>query len=471
MLRPDEDVRGPGCVKSQLGRWGSVVEGMRALALSIVILGVGSASAGAATFGAPATVGSVPTLSTAAVAGGGGTFAFVAGQQDAIVGAVRRGAGGAWVTRTLQTGADYVLRDPQVVIDPGGTVTAVWTAELPHPALVAATAVAGAGFGAGHVIARLNDASGASPRMIVLPSGRVLVAFEDRSRLASGQVSSYDRLETLVLDRGRASALRDIGIVGAFPAIAPAGGGAIISYVAGAPRCKDSVCARRPVGATLLDSGGARSGPIVTVAQDLVTYYGPPRVTSTGSLAVVSWVRPGAGSGSPPRPFTREYSTSRSLHALTAARPFPALGGPGAGTPSIAILRNRDLLGGSVGSPPPGGPFGGQAELTLAADQGAWQTPSVLSAPSGWTTVPQVRAEATGGALAVYAAARTVPGPATYDVVAVDRSPTGALTQTTIGASLDTDDASGISSSVAADDQAIVTWPDANGGVDVALST
>jgi hypothetical protein len=94
----------------------------------------------------------------------------------------------------------------------------------------------------------------------------------------------------------------------------------------------------------------------------------------------------------------------------------------------------------------------------------------VLSAPSGWTTVPRVSAEASGGALAVYAVSQEIPGPATYNVVAVDRSPTGTLTQTILGGSLDTDDASGISSSVAADDQAIVTWPDATGGVDVVLS-
>jgi hypothetical protein len=445
---------------------------MRVLALSALIIGLTSARASAASFGAPQKIGTTPTLATAAVAGGGGTFAFVAREQDAMVGSVRRGTGGAWATRTLQNGGgDYLLRDPQIVIDARGTVTAVWTAELPHPELVAATAPAGGGFGVGRVIARLNDATGATPRMIVLASGRVLVVFEDHDLLGSGVLSSYDRLKTLVLDRGRASAVRDIGIVGALPAIARAGRGAIISYVAGAPRCKDSVCAPRPVRATLLDATGRRSGPITTVAQNLVTYYGPPRVTAAGSRAVVSWVHPGAGAASPPRPFTREYSTSPSLRALTPARPFPIFGGPGTGTPSVAILGGGDLLGGGVGSQPPGGAFGGQAELTLAPDRGTWQTPTVLSGPSGWTTVPRLSAAAGGGALAIYAVAATVPGPATYDVFAVDRTPTGGLTQATLGGSLDTDDASGISSSLAPDGQAIVTWPDANGGVDVALGS
>jgi hypothetical protein len=452
-------------------RCGMVVAGMRVLAVSILIVGLGSASAGAASFGATTTTGTAPTIATVAVAGGGGTFAFVAREQNAMVGSVRRGAGGAWVTRTLGTGPGYGLRDPQIVVDTRGTITAVWTTELPHPALVAASAPAGAAFGVGHVVARLNDASGAKPRMIVLPSGRVLVVFEDRSLVRPGELSSSDRLKTLVLDQGRASSVGDIGVVGALPAIAPAGRGAIISYVAGAPHCSTSVCAKRPVQALLLDAAGRRSGPSVTVAQDIVTYPGPPRITSAGARAVIAWVRPGDGSASPPRPFTREFSTSPSLRALTAARPFPPLGGPGAGTPSVAILRNGDLLGGGVGSPPPGGAFGGEAELALAHDAGVWQTPSVLSGPSGWTTVPQISAEATGGALAVYAVAKTVPGPATYDVVAVDRSPTGGLTQALLGGSLDTDDASGISSSVAADDEAIVTWPDASGGVDVALST
>jgi len=40
-----------------------------------------------------------------------------------------------------------------------------------------------------------------------------------------------------------------------------------------------------------------------------------------------------------------------------------------------------------------------------------------------------------------------------------------------LGSSLATSDAGGLSSWVAADDQAIVTWPDTNGGVDVVLRT
>jgi hypothetical protein len=443
---------------------------MRVLVVSIlVVVGLSGASADAATFGAPVTVGGTPTLATVAVAGGGGTFAFVARQQAGIVGAVRRGPGAAWRTRTLSVGVAYSLRDPQIVIDAGGTVTAMWTTDQPSPALVAARAPAGAGFGAAHVVARVNDASGASPRMVALPSGRVLVIFEDRPLRGPHVLSPHAVLETIVLDDGHASAVHDLGVEGAFPGIARAGGGAVVSYVAGAPVCRESVCGARPVRATLLNAAGSRTGPTVTVASDAAAALDPPRITSFGSRAVVSWVRPAPGSASAVRAFTREFST-RPLQGLSGARPFPIYGGPGVGTPSIAILRSGDLLGANVGAAA-GQPFGGEAQLSGAPGGGPWQAPAVLSGPSGWTTVPRVSALGDGGALAVFATARMVPGPAAYDITAAERSPTGALTVTTLGSQLSTDDAGGLSSSVAPDDQAIVTWPDASGGVDVVLST
>jgi hypothetical protein len=438
--------------------------------MSTLVLVSSGASARAASFGPAATVGTTPTLATVAVAGGDGTFAFVARQQAGMVGAVRRGAGSTWTTRTLSTGQAFSVRDPQIVIDGSGTVTALWTVEQSHSALMAAVAPAGRGFGAAHVVARVNDASGAQPRMVVLASGRVLVAFDDRSLLRPSVLSSQPRLKTVVLDAGRPSAVRDLGVAGAFPAIARAGGGAVLVYVAGAPNCKQSVCAPRPVSATLLDAAGRRTGRTVIVATNSSAALDPPRVTSAGSNAVVSWVRPAPGTGPSAKAFTREFST-RPLQARSGARPFPIYGGPGVGTPSIAILRGGDLLGANVGLPPGGEPFGGEAQLSLAPAGGTWQTPTVLSGPTGWTTVPHVVALSDGGALAVFARARTVPGPAAYDVTAAERSPTGAVTQTTLGASLSTDDAGGLSSSVAPDDQAIVTWPDTSGGVDVVLGT
>jgi hypothetical protein len=440
--------------------------------MSTLVLVSSGASARAASFGGAATVGTTPALATVAVAGGNGTFAFVEREQAGMVGAVRRGAGSTWTTRTLSTGQAFSVRDPQIAIDPSGTVTALWTVEQSHSVLMAAVAPPGRGFGAARVVARVNDASGANPRLVVLASGRVLVAFDDRALLRPGLLSSQARLKTLVLDAGRPSAVRDLGVVGAFPAIARAGGGAVLAYVSGAPDCRQSVCAPRPVRATLLGAAGQRTGPTVTVATNSSAAFDPPRVTSAGSDAVVSWVRPAPGTGPSATAFTREFST-RPLRALSGARPFPIYGGPGAGTPSIAILAGGDLLGAAVGLPPGGGqPFGGEAQLSLAPGGGTWQTPTVLSGPTGWTTVPHVIALGDGGALAVFAQARTtVPGPASYEVTAAERSPTGAVTETTLGSTLSTDDAGGLSSSVAADGQAIVSWPDTTGGVDVVLRT
>ncbi|HWH12385.1 MAG TPA: hypothetical protein VG165_14750 [Solirubrobacteraceae bacterium] len=437
------------------------------MAAALVLTG---ASAQAASFGPVATVGSAPTLASAAVAGAGGTFAFVARQEAGIVGAVRRGPGAAWETHTLAAGSDFSMRDAQIVIDATGTVTALWTSEQPYPSLVAARAPAGKAFGTGHVVARLNDATGASPRMVVLPSGRVLVVFEDRAFTGPRMLSSSVRLKTIVLDAGRASAAHDLGVVGAFPAIGRVGGGAVVGFVAGTARCTLSVCAARPLRATLLDAAGRRSGPTVTVAGDAAATFYPPRVTTTGSLAVFAWVRPGHGVGSPPKPFTRAFST-RPLRASEVARPFPIFGGPGVGTPAVAILPGGGLLGADVGAGAPGGAFGGEAQVSVAPVGGVWQTPSVLTSPSGWTTVPRLNVLGDGQALAIFARARDVPGPAAYDVIAAEGSPTGALTQTTLGSSLATDDAGGLSSSVAPDGQAIVTWPDFNGGVDVVLGT
>ncbi|HEY5196895.1 MAG TPA: hypothetical protein VIJ51_07695 [Solirubrobacteraceae bacterium] len=436
----------------------------------MAVVAFAGASAQAASFGPVATVGTAPSLATAAVAGTGGTFAFIARQQTGIVGAVRRGPAAAWVTRTLATGRNYSMRDPQIVIDPAGTVTAVWTVDQPQPALVAAVAPAGAAFGTGHVVARLDDADGARPRLVALASGRVLVAFDDRPFTGPHQLSSTVRLKTLVLVAGRASPVRDLGGVGAFPALARVGGRAVLAFVSGTARCHLSVCAARPLLATQLDAAGRRSGPTVTVAGDAGATFYPPRVTTVGSQAVFAWVRPGHGAASPPAPFTREFS-ARPLHALTVARPFPIFNAPGQGTPSVAILPGGGLIGAGVGAGPPGGAFGGGAELSLAPAGGVWQTPSVLTDPSGWTTVPRLSVLGDGQVLAIFARARIVPGPVSYDVIAAEVSPTTGLTQSTLGSSLATDDAGGLSSSVAADGQAIVAWPDDHGGVDVVLRT
>lgn len=443
---------------------------MRILVVSMLVVALGGASARAASFGAPETIGTGATLATAAVAGGDGTFAFIARQQGGIVGGVRRGTGSRWETRALATGRAFSLRDPQIVIDANGTATALWTAELPHPALVAARARAGAGFGAAHVVAKLNNASGARPRMVALPSGHVLVTFTDRPILRSRILSSHARLKTVQLDHGRPSVVRDLGVEGAYPAVTRAGGRAMLVYVAGAPRCRRYVCAPRAVRATLLDAAGRRSGPTVTVADDGGTYFYPPRVTSAGSRAVVTWIRPGRGSASPPRAFTREYST-RPLRELAGARPFPIYGGPGVGTPSVAILQNGDLLGANVSNAAADEPVGGKAELSFAPRGGAWRTPTSLSSSAGMTTVPRVTTVSGGRALAVFARSRAEPGPAAYDVIAVERSTTGALSQTTLGSFLSSNDARGLSSSVAADGQVIVTWPRTSGGIDVVLGT
>ncbi|HVP03700.1 MAG TPA: hypothetical protein VMT10_14110 [Solirubrobacteraceae bacterium] len=69
-------------------------------------------------------------------------------------------------------------------------------------------------------------------------------------------------------------------------------------------------------------------------------------------------------------------------------------------------------------------------------------------------------------ALVVIAHEASQPGPATFEVVAVERVANGELTTTTLGSSLSTNDAGGLSGSVAHDGHAIISWPDVASGPD-----
>ena len=122
-------------------------------------------------------------------------------------------------------------------------------------------------FGPARVVARIDDADGARPRVVALPGGRVLVVFLDRTLSAHGR-SAQTRLKTLVLDARRSVTIRDLGVVGAFAAVGRVFDGALLTYVAGTPRCRRSVCAPRALRATLLDASGPRAGPTVTVNAD-----------------------------------------------------------------------------------------------------------------------------------------------------------------------------------------------------------
>ena len=427
---------------------------MRVIFTCVTVLALSGVPASAASLQPPQTVGARPVLATAAAAGGAGSFAFVARQNDGLLGAVRRRASLSWETRELAMRADYQLRDPQIVIDDRGVVTALWAGRVPHPALFAARAQAGSGFGAPRIVARLNDASGARPRMIVLPSRQVLVVFADR---ASGARSPM-RLKTLLITEGRPSVVRDLGAEGSSPAIARSGAGAILAYVAGALRCARGGCVPRPVRATLLDAGGRGTGATVTVSANGVAWHSPPRVVGAGSRAVVSWVS-SDGPAIVNHAFTREYRT-RPLRARAARKPFPSSRGFGA--PTLAVLPGGDLLGANVDRD-------GQAELTVALRGASWQPPTILGEAGGSTTRPLLETSRGGRALVVFARPRGIGLGPTFDITAVERSPTGAITSTAIGTSLSTNSGSRLSMSVSPDDQAIVTWPGATGGVDVVL--
>ena len=83
--------------------------------------------------------------------------------------------------------------------------------------------------------------------------------------------------------------------------------------------------------------------------------------------------------------------------------------------------------------------------------------------------MPQIKALSNGCALLAYTRSRSDPGPVAYDVMSAQREATGATTRTTLGSSLRTNDAGGLSRLIAADGQFIGTWPDADGGVAVAI--
>jgi hypothetical protein len=379
--------------------------------------------------------------------------------------ATRSTAGAPWRIAGFATSAQLV-RDVQVVSAPRGTVLA-WAEVRRHSqAIVVATADAGA-----HLTVRervpVSNGSSAFPRLAVLRSGAVVLAWRDgRGARARVRVATFDG------DRFVRSP-RTAGIGAAQVALVARGSGAAVGWVGALrPRIRKSrvsVARARPRPLTVrsLDARGLPSGPAAVVARD---------VDATARLAgapdgrlVASWVRPQKilpfpgderGDAPPPSAFVNPVAFTREvLPRLLPARPLGTPQQIAVGVPSVAL----DAAGHAVAAFRVAHTGGIPAfdALTAGSDAGGPWTSPRLVAQLGFSRFEPVVVAPAAGPVVVYSALVPAAGPPRWTVAASGPAGPQVLGITTAG------DGRGIAVGRSAG-RVLVAWPSASGGVQVA---
>ena len=431
------------------------------------------AAPAAAAFG-PAQPLAVPTAGPLAAALAADGSAAVAGllpglaPQARIELAVRRGAGGPWRIAGFGTSAP-VVRDLQVAIGRAGTVVAWADARRRSQAVVVATA-----DGAGRLTVRrrlaLANGFSASPRLAVLRSGAIVLAWRD------GRTSARARVRAATIDAsGRVGAPRTVGTNAAQVVIAARGAGATIGWTSAhrsAPQ-KTRLSVRRPLPRTLtvrsLDARGLPADAAAIAGRDV----GPAArlAGAPDGRLVASWLRPqkirpyaGEDEGDAPPPaaivpalaFTREL-----LPRPIAARPLGLPGQLSVGVPTVAF----DGAAGAVAAVRRAAPDANagpafDAVLARSTAGGPWSAPQTV-AHLGFSNYDPVVVAPPSGTLVVSTALLPGPGAPRWAVTA-----SGARAPQILGAPSGSD---GRRIAVARSGSGVlVAWPSTTGGVEVA---
>jgi hypothetical protein len=377
--------------------------------LAVAVTPAAAVGAGPAGFSDPVAIGFGAAARTAGAVGADGTAALAwtgfTREGATLRAALRAGAAGPWRTSALSVDASDI-RDPQLVVTPDGDVVLAW-AEIAgrgrrHDVALSA-APAGGDFGAVRRIAVGNGFS-AFPRLVVLRSGAVLLAFRDAPlprRMARLRVAvrsaAGDRFGAPGTVATRVTSL----------ALAATGDGALLAWSTPAPRPR----ADRTLFAQRLDGRGRPTGGALTVARAAGS-----EVRLAGSAdgrAMVSWVRP-RRPGRPLALFTRELERS-----LARARPLLSpvgivFGGAGAVTMGIS--------GRALAAATALGPGGVRVFAARSAFGAAWSDLQELSIqPAPVVGDPRPVLLPSGEALVAWTQPRAQPGEPVYDVLVAQR--------------------------------------------------
>jgi len=356
-----------------------------------------------------ASVASVNAGGAAAVTGS--TYVAADGVDNNAVVVATRAAGGSWREQVVASRLP-LIRDPQVVVTPVGTVVAAWSEVTRSDAerIVVATGRAGGTLRVVSEIA-VGRAASAFPRLAVLTTGRVLLAYRDDLR----RIGS--RVPVLAPGAGTPQTLAHGVSALAFGAAGDLG------VVVWLDRTVYGADKRRVLRAVRVGARGFAAERSYIVSRDAGS---TPRVAGgADGRAIASWLRPG-----------RWDSRGQVLRA------------PAAFTRSLwPVLRQAQPL-----VPPDGGIPTGAADVDLAGDATAAAALRIIGGPGGFGVVGAVShsggvwtrrmSMAAGSAmngsvtavalgarrsLTVWAMARLQLGPATYDVWLAERDANGTI--------------------------------------------
>jgi hypothetical protein len=411
--------------------------------------------AGPAGFSDPVAIGSGGVAQTAGAlsADGHGAVAWTGlpGRGATLSIALRDGAGQPWRTSVLGLGG-RLLRDPQAVVTPDGDAVVAWgeLADAGRRQTVAVVAApAGGQPGAVRRFA-VGNGFGAFPRVVVLPSGAVLLAFRDATALGPGRL----RVALRPASGDRFGAPRTVATRASSLAVARSGGGAVMAWTTPRPRTR----AGRTLYALRLDGRGRAGGAATIISRSA----GGTEVRLAGSpdgQSIVSWLRPRASGGRPAALFTRMFEPS-----LRPARPLqPPVGTVFGGPAAVAIgLSGRAM---ATATALGGEPTGVRVFGARSAFGGPWTGDQELSAqPSPSTGDPRPLLFASGEAVVFWTQARTQPGAVSYDVLVARRAPAqvGFAAPQSLSASSPAGQPSGLVVATGGE-HVLVAWPGAAG--------
>ena len=422
----------------------------------------------------PAQALDLPVRGQLAAAVGADGEAVVAGARGDLTDgrvavATRAGSGARWKTTTLGAGG-AIVRDVQAVIGRRGSVLAWSEIGRRGQAIVIATAAPGGDLA---VRARMavTNASSAFPRLALLRSGAVVVAWRDGR---SG--SRRARVRVATIDGNRfASAPRTAGTGGATQIVLAArGAGAAVGWVSrhrSLPR-KTRLSVRRVAPRTLtirlLDARGLPAGDATIAGRDIgatARLAGAP----DGRL-VASWLRPqkirpypgeDEGAAPPPTAYINQAAFTRQvLPRLLPARPLPVPSGIAGSVPSVAFDAAGHAVAALSGTAVPNTGPAYDALTAGSTAGGPWSSPQLV-AHLGFSRFNPVVVAPASGPVVVYSALLQAPGAPSWAVGASDASGPQVLGATSAG------DGRGIAVARAGE-RVLVAWPSATGGVDVA---
>jgi hypothetical protein len=382
-------------------------------ALLAVAIMPAAAAAGPAGFSDPEPVGTRDVgLTGAAVSADGHAvlaWAEFSGFDAVLHVALRDGARRRWRTSDVEVGAAG-MRHLQAAITRRGDTVLAWTAfdsRTRHPVVAVVAAPSGGHFGAVRRVA-VGNGFAAFPRLAVLRSGTVLLAFRD-APLPRG--TARLRVRARPAATGLFEAPRTVATDVSRLAVAATGDGALLAWSTPAPRGGvDRALYARP-----LDGRGRPRA-----SRMAISHRAGAEVRLAGSpdgRAIVSWVRPGFGDV-PRTLFTRELERS-----LQPARPLRTpVGVAFARAAAVTIGAGGRALAAAMGAGPGVHVFAARSALG-----GPWREAQELTArPAPVLSSPRPVLLASGEALVLWMQLSADPGPPGFPVLVARQDPADA---------------------------------------------